>query len=128
MAELVVDGFEMIQIEQQHGPAAAIAGCGLDLLGQRLLEASAVEQCRQKIVIDEVLQTPLELLPLGDVLYLRNEVQRSALVVTDERHAQQHPDQMAPGVSVPLLDLIPRYVPVEQLRDLKRVDVDIVRI
>mgnify|MGYP003694443505 CR=1 FL=1 len=106
VAELVVDRFEVIQIEQQHGAAAAIAGRGLGLLGQRLLEAPAVEQRRQKIVIDEVLQTPFELFALGDVLHLRDEVQRSALVVADERHAQQHPDQMAPGVSVSLLDLI----------------------
>ncbi len=118
VAELVVDGFEMIQIEQQHGPAAAIAGRGLGLLGQRLLEAPAVEQRRQKIVIDEVLQTPFELLTLGDVLHLRDEVQRSALVVANERDAQQYPDQMAPGVTVSLLDLILLDVPVEQLHDL----------
>ena len=84
VAELVVDRFEMIQIEQQHGPATAIAGRGLGLLRQRLLEAPAVEQRRQKIVIDELLQTPFELLALGDVLDLRDEVQRSALVVADE--------------------------------------------
>ena len=128
VAEPVVDGLEMIQIEQQHGPAAAIAGRRLGLLGQRLLEAPAVEQRRQKIVIDEVLQTPLELLALGDVLDLRDEVQRLAVVVADERDAQQHPDRVAPGVLVPLLDLIGWDAPVEQVQILRRVDVDIVRI
>jgi hypothetical protein len=106
VAELVIDRLEVIQIEQQHGPATAIAGRGLGLLRQRLLEAPAVEQRRQKIVIDEMLQTPFQLLTLADVLHLRDEVQRAALVVSDQRHAQQHPDLMAQGVSVPLLDLI----------------------
>ena len=126
--ELVVDGFEMIQIEQEHGPAAAVAGRGLGLLRERLLEAPPVEQRRQKIVIDEVLQTPLELFPRGDVLYLRDKVQRSAFVVADERHAQQHPDRVAPGVLVPLLDLIRLDAPIEQFQSLGCVDVDIVRI
>src|SRR5260370_29195934 len=117
----------MLQIDQQHGTSAAIAGRGLGLLGQRLLEAPAVEQCRQKIVIDEALETSLELLALGDVLHLRDEVQRSPLVVADERYAQQHPDPMAPTVSVPLLDLIRRYAPFEQLHNLKGVEVDIPR-
>ena len=128
VTELVVDRFEVIQIEQQHRPAAAIAGRGLGLLGQRLLEVPAVEQRRQKIVIDEVLQTPFELLALGDVLYLRDDVQRSALVVTNKRHAQQHPDRMTPGVAVSLLDLILLDETVAQLPHLKRIDVDIVRI
>ena len=79
-------------------------------------------------MIDEVLQTPLELLALGDVLHLRDEVQRPALVVADERDAQQHPDRVAPGVPEPLLDLIRRDAPVEQLQILRRVDVGIVRI
>jgi hypothetical protein len=69
-----------------------------------VLEAPAVEQGRQKIVIDELLQRPSSSFALGDVLYLRNEVQRADLIVANERHAQQHPDQMAPGVSVALLD------------------------
>ena len=84
VAELVVDRFEMIEIEQEHGPAAPVAGSGLRLLRQRLLEAPTVEQRRQEIVIDEMLQTPLELFPRGDVLDLRDQVQRSAFVVADE--------------------------------------------
>ena len=84
VAELVVDRFEMIEIEQEHGPAAPVAGRGLGLLGQRLLEAPTVEQRGQEIVIDEMLQTPLELFPRGDVLDLRDQVQRSALVVANE--------------------------------------------
>ena len=128
VAEPVVDVFEMIQIDQQDGPAAAIAGRRLGLLGQRLLEAPAVEQCRQKIVIDEVFQTPLELLALGDVLHLRDEMQREAVVVADERDVQQHPHRVAPGMLVSLLDLIRRDAPVEQLQILSRVDVDVVRI
>ena len=128
VAELIVDRFEVIQIEQQQRPAATIAGRRLDLLCQCLLEAPAVEQCRQIVMVDEVLETRLELLALGDVLYLRDEVQRSAFVVTDERHAQQHPDLMAPGVSVRLLDLIRLHAPREQFQILKHIDIDIVRI
>ncbi len=128
VAEPVVDGFEVIQIEQEHRPAAAIAGRGLGLLSQRLLEVPAVEQRRQKIVIDEVLQPPFELFALGDVLYLRDDVQRSALVLTNERHAQQHPDRMTPGVAVSLLDLILLDETVAQLPHLKHINVDIVRI
>lgn len=79
-------------------------------------------------MIDEVLQTALELLALGDVLDLRDEVQRLVLVVADERHAQQHPDQMAHRVSEPLFDLISLDLAVEELRELSRIDVDIVRI
>ena len=108
--------------------AAAVAGRRLGFVGQRLFEAPAVEQGRQKIVIDEVLETAGELLALRNVLDLRNEVPGMAVIVSDERHAQQHPDLMAPGVPIPLLDLIGRYVSVEQIRHLALVDVDVVRV
>ena len=49
---------EVIQIEEQHGSAAAVAGRRLGFVGQGLLETAAVEQGRQKIVIDELLQPP----------------------------------------------------------------------
>ena len=62
VAELVVDGLEVIQIDQQHRPAAAIAGRRLGFLGQRLLEAPAVEQRGQKIVVDEMIQMRLRAL------------------------------------------------------------------
>ena len=76
-------------------------------------------------MIDEVLQAALELLALGDVLNLRDQVQRLSLVVANERDAQQHPEQTALGVPEPLFDLIARHLSAKKLHELRRVDVNI---
>ncbi len=75
-----------------------------------------------------MLQTTFELFTVGDILDLRDEMQRPSLVVPDERRAQEHPDRVAPGVSVALLNLIGGDAPVEHLHSLMRVEVDIIRV
>ena len=89
-------------------------------------DARDLHRCLQLRVA--LTQRLLRLLALADVLDLRDEMSGLVLIVSDERHAQQDPDLMAPGMPVPLLDLIGRNVPVEQIRHLTLVDVDVVRV
>ena len=71
-------------IDDEHRSGSAVAGHTLGLLRELLLEVPPVEQAGQKVVIHEVLEAPRELLPFGDVLHLRDDVQGTA----DPRHAR----------------------------------------
>jgi hypothetical protein len=45
-------------------------------------------------VVDEVLELGFEALAVGDVLNLRDEVQRPAISIAAERYGQRGPDQL----------------------------------
>ena len=63
----VVDVLEAVEVEQEERALAAVAGGVGDELGQLLVEAAAVEQLGQRVVVGEVLELVLEALALRDV-------------------------------------------------------------
>ena len=78
-------------------------------------------------MIDQVLQASLELLAFGDVLHLRDKVQRPAVVVADERDALQDPNQVPADVAESFFDPVGGGLAVEELAELDRVDRDVLR-
>ena len=71
------------------------------------------------------LQRGLVRLVLGDVLDLRDEMHRLAIQASDQRHAQQHPDQPTGLVKVPFLHPVGRNLPVQQLVQQAEVGVQV---
>ena len=112
VAEPIVHVLEVIQIDQHHRAATTVSRRGHGFFAQRLLKAAAVEQGRQKIMVDEVLHAPFELFARGDVLNLRDEMRRF-VVLSNQRHAQEHPHRMAPRVTIPFLNRV-RRAPTRQ--------------
>ena len=76
-------------------------------------------------MIDEVRQPPLQFLALGDVLQLRDEVQRPVPVVANEGDGQQHPELVTLSVHVAFFDLIARQVAAYEPDDLTGIEVDV---
>ncbi len=90
MAEAVVDRLEAVEVEHQHRSALVEPAMALNLARELLLEAVAVEQAREQVVIDQVPQADFELAPLGDVLELVGERHRCSGAVA--RGRERHPD------------------------------------
>ena len=98
VAEAVVDLLEAVEIEHEQRALGAVAAAARDVLGQRAVDAAAVEQARERVVVGEVAQLVLEAAALGDVLDLDEHVGRRAVVVAHDRGAQRDPDRVAVGV------------------------------
>ncbi len=77
VAERVVDVLEVVEVEREHRAAGAVALRRGELAGELLLEAAAVEERGDRVVVGEVLELALEALALGDVLHLGDAVQRA---------------------------------------------------
>ena len=67
VAARVVDVLEAVEVEQEDRALAAVARGVGDVLGELLVEAAAVEELRQRVVVGQVLQLVLEALALRDV-------------------------------------------------------------
>ncbi len=74
-----------------------------ELARELLLEAAAIEETRERVVVGEVLEPPLEELALGDVLDLSQEVQRLPVGVAHQGCADLDRDQVPVGMDVALL-------------------------
>ena len=72
----VVDVLEAVEVEQEDRALAAVAGGVGDELGELLVEAAAVEELGQRVVVGQVLQLVLEALALRDVADDRRERRR----------------------------------------------------
>ena len=68
------------------------------MLGQGAVDAAAVEQPGERVVVGQVAQLVLEAAALGDVLDLHEHVDRRALVVAHDGGAQRDPHRVAVGV------------------------------
>ena len=72
VAERVVDVLEVVEVERRaRAPRCRSARRTASDAVELLLEAAAVEQPGQRVVVGEVLQLALEALAVGDVLHLR---------------------------------------------------------
>lgn len=66
MTERVVDGLEVVEVEEEESPAGAVAAGLRQREAQLLLQAPPAEQVRERIAVGESQQPCLEALPLGD--------------------------------------------------------------
>jgi hypothetical protein len=114
VAEGVVDVLEVVQVDHENGARGAVARHPLGLTGELLLETAPVDEPRQEVVIGQVLEALRQLLALGDVLNLGNEMERPAPIVPHERHSEKPPDVVAPGMAIALLNLVAGSSTVEQ--------------
>ena len=85
MPELIVDGLEVVEIENDDG-------CGfVPAIGERLaaielgVETATVQQAREWVTLGEVLQLLFETLAVTDVLHLHHEVARRTITFDHER-------------------------------------------
>ena len=114
VAERVVDVLEAVEVEHQDRAAMAVALGRSQRAVELLLEAAAVEQPGQRVVVGEVLQLALEALALGDVDDLADAVGGPAGLVGDGGDGHQHPDEMAVGVHHPALGRDPLLLAGDQ--------------
>ena len=70
VTEPVVDGLEPVEIDHQHRCVLAEPAMTVDLTHELLLEAMAIEQTGQQVVVHEIAQAAFKRAPLGDVLKL----------------------------------------------------------
>ena len=79
MPERVVDEFEVVQVEHDRCAPAAVARPAHPVGFKLALEAAAVEQARQRVVVSQVDEPLLGASALGDVLDLgRNRSGRAS--------------------------------------------------
>jgi hypothetical protein len=80
-----------------------------------LLEAAAVEEAGQRIVVDQVLEALLEAAAVRDVLDLAEDVARPAVGIAHERRVHGDPHRVALGVQVALLGAVAVDPPRDQV-------------
>ena len=105
VAERVVDRLEVVDVEHQQRAAGAVARDLREVAADLELEAAAVEQAGQRVVVGHVLQLLLEALALRDVLDLGEQVVGAALGVAHDRDVHLHADRVAGGGDVALVAL-----------------------
>ena len=126
--ERVVHVLEVVEVDEHHRPGGFVSRRSFGLAGQFLLEMAAVEEPGEEVVVDDVFQVLRHFLALGDVLHLRDHVERCAVGIADERIRHQHPDVVAPGVAVAHLDLEAGDLAGDELRQAFLVEGDVVRV
>src|SRR5436190_22488273 len=128
VAEAVVDLLEVVEVDVEQRGALRIAGAAADLAQELLLEAPAVPEAGERVVVREAVQVLLDPLALGDVLDLGDEVQGPTVLVAHDRDRQQDPDDRTLLGEVALLHLVRRAVAVDELVDVGEVGVEVVGV
>ncbi|MNX41385.1 hypothetical protein D3C86_717860 [compost metagenome] len=85
MTEGVVDGLEVIEVDEQQGADQVLAARLAERLGQGLVELAAIGQTGQLVVIGEILDAALRRLTLGDVFEEDDVVADAPLVILHRR-------------------------------------------
>jgi hypothetical protein len=125
---LVVDVLEAVEVDHRERGGLAVARAALDLAMELLLESPAVREPGQRVVLGLVAQLLLELLALGDVLDLADEVQRPLLLVGGERDREERPDHAAVRVQVALVHLVGRAATRQDVLHERQVRVEVVGV
>jgi hypothetical protein len=128
VAEGVVDRLEVVEVGDEHRALLAIALDAAELALDLAFERAAVVQPREVVVRGQAAQLGLEVLAVGDVRHLRDEVQRPALLVAHERDGQLRPHDRSVGVQVALLHLVARNAAVEHAADELEIGVQVVGV
>ena len=113
VAERVVDRLEVVEVEHDRRALRPVALDVGDVALELALERAAVEQPGERVVVGHVAQLGLVAAALGDVLHLREEVQRHAVGVAHERRVDHHPDRAARRVQVAPLGAVARHLALE---------------
>ena len=93
----------VVQVEHDRCALAAVA-CLARLGGFELaLEAAAVEQARQRIVVSQVKQLLVVASAVCDVLDLGEKAQRASIGVTQQGRLHRHPHRVPTSVNEALL-------------------------
>ena len=128
MSSGVVDGLEVVEVEQEHRRAVPVAlGVG-DRALELVAKAPAVGQAGHLVVVGEKHEPFLELLALADVLDLGDELDGLAARVAYQRDAQQHPDDVAVAVEVALLHLVGAALAGQHLAHVFEIEIEILRV
>ena len=85
MTEGVVDGLEVIEVDEQQSADQVLAARLAECLGQGLVELAAIGQTGQLVVIGEILDAALRRLTLGDVFEEDDVVADAPLVILHRR-------------------------------------------
>ena len=108
---------------EEHAPAAA-----RDLALELLVEAPAVEQPAQRVVVGEVAQLLLAPAPRVDVLDLRDPVERLAVGAVDERRREVRPRRLPREQSDPEFHPQHPHLPALQPLDPLAHELDVVAV
>ena len=128
VAETIVDVLEMIEIDDEDSSGSSVPRRSFNFPSQFPFEPPPVVETRQEVVIDEILELPRPLLALGNILYLVDDIERAAVRIANDRYGEQHPDEVAPGMAIALLDLVAGNLPREQGVHLVGSELDIFRM
>ena len=110
----VVEVLEVVEVENQQGARRTVTRDACQVACEFALEATPIEQARQRVVIGHVGQQPFVPAAFGDVLNLGDEVQRPPIGVSDQRDADRNQHGMSARVQVPLLGCEGRSVARKQ--------------
>jgi hypothetical protein len=123
VAQRVVDLLEVVEVEDQHRPAGAVAAGEVHLLAHGLEEAPAVEDPRQDVVVGEEAQLGFEVLAIADVARDRRGADDAARRVDQRRDVQRDVHERpvpAPANRLVRLDLLALADAREDARNLVR--------
>ena len=115
MAERVVDGLEVIEVEHEQRSAVAIAVDMGDVALELCLEAAAVEQACERVVVRHVAQLALHHAPLGDVHKVRQDLERVAIRITQHAYVARDPDRVAVCAQQPAVTDVAVNLTADQL-------------
>ena len=86
VAEGVVDGLEVIEIDKEQRANQAIADSLIERLYQGFMQLTTIGQPGQLVVISEILNTSLSRLALGDILEADDKVADHPFFILHRRH------------------------------------------
>jgi hypothetical protein len=105
VAQAVVDQLEAVEVEIHHRELRArMRFAALDRLGQAFVEAAAVGEVGERVVIGDVLQPAFRAAARRDVLHLQDQARVALLVAGEETAVQRHPYLAAAAVTAADLD------------------------
>ncbi len=119
VAEGVVDGLEVVEVEHEQRAAVAIAIDVRHVAFEFCLEAAAIQQARERVMVGHVAQLALHRAPLCDVHKVAQDLHRVAVVVAQHAHMARDPDRFTvcaqqPTVADVAVDLAANQLGVQQ--------------
>ena len=128
MPERVVDELEVVQVEHDHCAPAAVARLAHPMAVELALEAAAVQQSRQRVVVGQVHELLLRAPAVGDVLDLGDQLQRASIGVAQHGHLHRHPHRTPFSVNEAFLTPKAVRVAGKQRRDLLFLFAEVIRV
>ena len=126
--QAVVDELEVIQVHEDDADGQIEPARASDGILELLLEARAVRQTRELVVVRQVRDLPLGFLALRDVLDHRDRVLRLAIGAALERRGDVAPHELSVLTAEALLDLVRVVRPVHHLLEHRLVPLDVLWI